>query len=49
MASLGTTQKLFRFYAVNLLQDEDPQTNEIAVGADLSNSATSLFKSYTTS
>jgi hypothetical protein len=48
MASLGTTQKLFRFYEVKLFEDEEPVDTNIAVAHDLSSSATSMFKSYVT-
>jgi len=48
MASLGTTQKLFRFYEVKLFEDEEPVDTNIAVAHDLSSTATSMFKSYVT-
>jgi hypothetical protein len=46
MATLGTTQKMFRFYEIKLFQDDDPEPQSIAIAKDLATTSTSLFRAY---
>lgn len=48
MATLGTTQKLFRHYEIKLFQESNPEPGSIALAKDLATTSTSIFRAYAT-
>ena len=45
-ASLGTTEKVFRFYPVKMFQEDPKQTWFQAISEDMAKSTTTIFRSF---